>query len=154
MNRFVILAVTLVGANIALSAVGTAVMAQESRYVMQRAEGGFVRLDTQTGEMSLCQQQDEQIVCRLAADERRALEEEIALLEERVAKLEGSLSETEGGALRDRLPSDDEIDRTLGVMENMMRRFLGVIEEFENDMKDDQPGEAKPEKTNKKYSNG
>ena len=98
-----------------------------------------MRLDTQTGEMSLCRMQEEQIVCRLAADERRVFEDEITLLEERIDKLEEALA-TAGRTLDNGLPTEDEIDRTMGIMENMMRRFLGVIEEFEGRNSDGQAG--------------
>ncbi len=139
MNRFFGLLVS----GVAAFSIGSAVaLAQDGRYVMQRADDGFVRLDTQTGEMSLCRQQDEQFVCRMSADDRRALEAEIGLLEDRIARLEAEIADRGDG-----LPSEDEIDRTMGIMENMMRRFLGVIEEFENELREDKPGEALPEKT-------
>ncbi len=143
MNRFVVGTVLVVAAT-ALAA--PAAWADEGRFIMERAEGGFVRLDTQTGEMSLCKLQEEQIVCRLAADERRAFEDEIALLEERIDRLEETLA-AEGRSLDNGLPTEDEIDRTMGIMENMMRRFLGVIQEFEEEMSDEKAGKPLPDKT-------
>ena len=116
MNRFVRLGALGLGL---LAFGGAAALAEEGRYVMERIEGGVVRLDTETGEMSLCRQQGEQLVCRMAADEKLALEEEIAALEREL--------EAHG-----RLPTDNEIDRAMGIMEDMMRRFLDVIEEFED----------------------
>lgn len=139
MNRFI---VPLVSAAAVLSVGGSAALAQEGRYVMQRADDGFVRLDTETGEMSLCRKQDEQFVCRMSADDRRALEAEISLLEDRIARLESENSDR-----RDGLPTEDEIDRTMGIMENMMRRFMGVIEDFENELRKDEQDKTQPEKT-------
>ncbi|MCR9137795.1 MAG: hypothetical protein NXI27_17485 [Alphaproteobacteria bacterium] len=139
MNRFVAM---IASSTLLVSLSGPASLAQEGRYVMQRADDGFVRLDTQTGEMSLCRKQDEQFVCRMSADDRRALEAEIGLLEERIARLEA-----EGSDRRDGLTTEDEIDRTMGIMENMMRRFMGVIEEFESELRDETPDKAQPEKT-------
>ncbi len=134
MNRFVS------GSVLILATIGApAAWANDGRFIMERAEGGFVRLDTQSGEMSLCRMQEEQIVCRLAADERRVFEDEITLLEERIDRLEEALA-TEGRTLDNGLPTEDEIDRTMGIMENMMRRFLGVIEEFEGRKPDGQAG--------------
>lgn len=136
MNRFVSGTVLILG----LAAIGApTAWANEGRFIMERAEGGFVRLDTQTGEMSLCRMQEEQIVCRLSADERRVFEDEITLLEERIDRLEEALA-TEGRSLDNGLPTEDEIDRTMGIMENMMRRFLGVIEEFEGRKSDGSAG--------------
>ena len=75
MNRFVVGTALIFGfATIGVSPAS----ANEGRFIMERSEGGFVRPDTQTGEMSLCKLQEEQIICRLAADERRAFEDEIA----------------------------------------------------------------------------
>ena len=143
MNRFVVGTVLVFG----FAAIGaSAASANEGRFIMERAEDGFVRLDTQTGEMSLCKLQDQQIVCRFAADERRAFEEEITLLEERVDLLEETFA-TDGRTLDNGLPTEDEIDRTMGIIENMMRRFLGVIEEFEGKKPEEQAGKPLPDKT-------
>ena len=120
--------------------------AQENRFVMLPSEDGFVRLDTFTGEMSACSKAEGQIICRMAADERRALEEEIDLLEERIVALEEAL---ENGVAEPRngFPSDEEIDRTFGVMEKLMRRFLGVIEDFEKENKELETEETVPDRT-------
>lgn len=139
MNRFVAL---IASSALLVSVSGSAVLGQEGRYVMQRADDGFVRLDTQTGEMSLCRKQDEQFVCRMSADDRRALEAEISLLEDRIARLEAA-----NPGRGDDLATEDEIDRTMGIMENMMRRFMGVIEEFESELRNETPGKTQPEKT-------
>lgn len=123
-----------------------AAVAQEGRFVMERTENGFVRLDTFTGELSACSTTEGQIVCRMAADERLALEKEIDLLEDRIATLEEALDETPREH-DDGLPSDDEIDRTFGMMEQMMRRFLGIIEEFDQDNEPGPEASPSPEKT-------
>ncbi len=83
------------------------VQAQQGRFVMERTEGGFVRLDTFTGEMSVCNESDGQIVCRMAADERRALEEEIDLLEERITELENARTGESPGE-QGMLPTEEE----------------------------------------------
>lgn len=120
--------------------------AQQGRFVMERTDGGFVRLDTFTGEMSVCTEAEGQIVCRMAADERRALEEEIDLLEERIAEIERDRS-GEPAEEQSALPSDEEIDRTFGIMEQMMRRFLGIIEDFEQESEKQKTSPPGPEKT-------
>ncbi|WP_419909428.1 hypothetical protein [Hoeflea sp.] len=131
MNQFFVLG-TVGAACVALLLASAPVNAQENRFVIEPSGNGFVRLDSHTGEMSVCSETEGQMVCRMAADERRALEEEIDLLEERIAALERALDET-GTDRESMFPTDEEIDRTFGVMENLMRRFLGVIEEFEKD---------------------
>ena len=94
----------------------------EQRYQLQRTDDGYARIDTRTGEVSTCTEQGDQLVCRMAADERSALMEEIAALESRVAALETS------GVGR-ALPTDEEVDRAVGMMERMMRGFLGIVRE-------------------------
>ena len=94
------------------------------RYQLQRTESGFARIDTQTGEVSTCTERGEQLVCRMAADERSALIEKIDELEERVVALEGS------GVGR-ALPSDAEMDRAIGLMERFMRGFVGIVRDLD-----------------------
>lgn len=138
--------IVVLAATIGLALGVSAATAQEGRFVMERTENGFIRLDTFTGELSACSTAEGQIVCRMAADERLALEEQIDLLEERIATMEEAMSETP----RDRdsgLPSNEEIDRTFGMMEQMMRRFLGIIEDLDQDKNSGPETNPAPEKT-------
>lgn len=94
------------------------------RYAMQQTPDGFLRLDTRTGKVSLCSVKDGSARCVLAADEREAYEREIASL--RDAAKRGSKSAEASGP---RLPTDAEIDRTLGVMEKLWRGMVRIIGE-------------------------
>lgn len=106
--------------------------AEPGRYVMEPVEGGFVRMDTRTGEMSLCAFEGEDVVCRLGADERDAFFEALDVLEARIAVLERRLNGGAGAAIaREGLPDPEEFERGLGYMEQFMRRFMDVLEEFE-----------------------
>lgn len=108
--------------------------AQEAeRYRLEKTAEGYVRMDTQTGAMSLCEERSGQLVCRVAADERTALQDEIEglqnsirSLDQRVAKLEGSLA----AKLESSLPSEEEFDRTLGYMERFLRSFMGIVKDL------------------------
>jgi hypothetical protein len=62
-----------------------------NRFTLEKTGNGFVRMDTETGEMSICTEREGQLVCRLAADERRAFEETLSDLSDRVAALEQRL---------------------------------------------------------------
>lgn len=139
-------AIVVLATGIGLALGAATAAAQEGRFIMERTEDGIVRLDTLTGELSACSVVEGQVVCRMAADERRALEEQIDLLEERIAAMEQAITEAPsepGGGL----PSNEEIDRTFGMMEQMMRRFLGIIEEFDQDDVPDPDPLPGPEKT-------
>ena len=120
-----------------------------NRYTMEKTDNGFVRLDTLTGEMSICTQKDGQLVCRLAADERRAFEETLSDLSARVENLESrldALAPPDDGA---EIPDEAELDRALGAMEKMMRRFFGMVEELQKDFdtKPTIPPEPVPDRT-------
>ena len=119
----------------------------EGRYRMEKTETGFVRLDTASGDVSLCREQDGQIVCRMAADERAAFEKELDLLAKRVEALEkgGVSGQT---AAKPALPTDEEIDRTMTIMEKMMQRFMGIVKNLEDGKEDAAPGkDTDPQKT-------
>lgn len=116
------------------------------RYRLEKTENGYVRMDTATGEMSLCEERGGQLVCKIAAEERAAFQDEIDRLqtkldglEERVAKLEARPE-----IPKVLVPSEEEFDRSMDLMEKFFRRFMGIAKDFEKDK--DQP-EAQPQKT-------
>jgi len=106
--------------------------AEPGRFVLDRLPGGIVRLDTHTGAMSLCTEKDGALICRMGADERSAYEEQLDLLEKRVAALEGKVASGDAPASR-AMPSEEEMDRSIGMMERFMRSFFGLIREFESE---------------------
>ncbi len=67
------IAVMLIGGSLGLAAGARAEEPAPGRYAMQKSDTGIARLDTQTGEVSLCQEKDGQLVCRMAADQRARL---------------------------------------------------------------------------------
>ena len=109
----------------------TAQAADSDRFQLERSGDHFVRLDRQTGAMSLCEEKEGTLVCRMAADERAAYEDELDRLSERVTALE------QGGLASKALPSDAEIDRSISIMERMMKSFMGMVKEFQADEKTD-----------------
>lgn len=116
-----------------LSLVTPAAVAQEAnaeRYTLEKSDSGFVRLDRQTGAVTLCTEDQGTLTCRMAADERAAYDEDLARLEKRVEALERQLAD--GTAARSgELPSDAEIDRSIGIMERFMRAFFNLVQEFQ-----------------------
>ncbi|WP_104662774.1 hypothetical protein [Ensifer adhaerens] len=123
-------AILLFGIGLALAGGASAQEQAPGRYSMQKSETGIARLDTQTGEVSLCQEKDAQLVCRMAADERAAFEQELDLLTKRVEALEKAAKAGESVAKQD-LPAEEEIDRAMGIMERMMRRFMDIVKDLE-----------------------
>lgn len=98
----------------------------QQRFQLERTDRGIVRLDTETGAITTCRDENDELTCRMAPDERAAYETELNLLEKRVTALEERLSQTPP----DRLPSDAEVDRSLSIMERFMRTFMGIVREF------------------------
>ncbi|MGO4480339.1 hypothetical protein [Rhizobium pisi] len=95
-----------------------------SRFQLERSGDHFVRLDRQTGAMSICQDKDGALVCRMAADERAAYEDELDRLSKRATALEQNTAQRA-------LPSDAEVDRSISIMERMMKSFMGMVKEFQ-----------------------
>ncbi len=129
----------------ALAALATAgAHAQDTeRYRLEKTENGFVRMDTQTGAMSTCQDKDGQLVCRMAADERSAfqdevdrLQDQVKALDDRVAKLENSLSQR----LESSLPSEEDFNKTMSYMERFFHGFMDIVKEMNRE-------DATPQKT-------
>lgn len=106
--------------------------AQDDRYAIERTEDGYVRLDTRTGQTSLCSEQSGQLVCRLAVDDREALQDDLDALQERLAAVEERLSALEGVPAAG-LPTEDEFEQGLSYMEQFFRRFMGIVRDLEEE---------------------
>lgn len=113
-----------------------AASAGEPGYVLEKTPDGYIRMDKRTGEMSICAERRGDLVCRMAADERMAMQDEmerlqgdVKMLEDRVSKLENSLA----ARVEQSLPTEEDFDRTMGYMERFFRRFMDIVKDFEKD---------------------
>ncbi len=143
------------------------------RFAMQVVEGGFIRLDTQTGTMSFCRKEGSEWRCELAQDDARKAIEEIAALKQRNAALESELAAalagkgTSGSAknLPDlgpqadgngagpdkpglKLPSEQDVDQAVGYFERLVRKFQDVLKRLEKEQPD-APTPAPPDTSRK-----
>ena len=109
------------------------------RFKMQKVDGGFLRLDAQTGQVSFCREKSSNWTCDTVADDRAALEAEIKRLSDRVAQLE---KQTNDPAQRFRTPSDQEIEQVMGFFEKMMKRFRGVVENLKKEWETEAPNKG------------
>ena len=119
-----------------------AALAQQSeeRYRLERTEDGYVRMDTLTGAMTLCQERGGELACRPAsqtgetgsanvaagtsgAAEIEALRQQVAELEKRVQALESN-----GGVLD--VPLEQEFEQSLNFMERFFRRFIDIVKDL------------------------
>lgn len=102
------------------------------RYQLERTQNGYVRLDTETGRMSLCEERSGRLVCRVAAEEREAHDRDLDALAARIEALEARIAALEAARQPSAgLPSEEEFEQTLGYMERFFRRFMGIVNDFE-----------------------
>ncbi len=133
----------------------TSAMAQTSdrpgRYSMAPAAGGgFARLDTETGQISICQPRGGEWACsameddgrKLRADndrlaiENRRLKEELRRYEDAAVGSPGRLgkdprAERHGGQLT--LPSEQDLDNAFSYVERMLKKFREKLKDLEDD---------------------
>lgn len=109
---------------------------ETDRYRLEKSANGYVRMDTQTGAMSICEERSGQLVCKMATDERAAFQDEVdrlqtsmKALDERVSKLENSLS----ARLESQLPSEEDFDKTMSYMERFLRGFMGIVKDLDKE---------------------
>lgn len=107
-----------------------------NRYTMEKTDDGIVRMDTATGEMSLCHERNGRLDCgTMAGEERGVLEDRIDRLEGRLSAMEKEIADLKAGGAG-ALPSDKDLDRAMGVMEDFMRRFFNMVDGLNRDFKD------------------
>lgn len=120
-------------------------MSEDSRYQLKQKDDVFVRLDKKTGTMSVCRLSGDNLVCRMAADDREALVEELDGLQERIARLENentrqprNLQNRERQRERHRdwhdYPLEEEIDEAVEYSGRVIRKFFDVMKELREDM--------------------
>ncbi len=99
--------------------------AVNGRYTMTPVAGGFLRLDTRSGQVSLCMVAAGQAQCRSSADERAALEAEIGRLAEENAALKAQAPKAAPSAQED--ADDRKFDHALDRAEKFMRRMMQLF---------------------------
>jgi|GEM_PF-573392 len=103
MHRISLVA-TLILTAAAFSIPAAAQKALSGRYSMHKTDTGFIRLNTQSGTISVCQYTKSEWVCKIVADDARKLESKIAALEKRNAKLEAEIRQLREGKDRRDMP--------------------------------------------------
>ncbi len=99
----------------------------DERYTLEKSANGYVRMDKQTGEMSICQEQSGQLICKLAADERSAFESEVDRLQGSVEALEKRVTSLEADK-KSYLPTDQDVDKSIDTMQRFLRGFFDIVE--------------------------
>jgi hypothetical protein len=105
---------------------------ENGRYSMTPVQDGFLRLDTRTGAVAMCRVVNGAPECRLAADERAALENEIGRLQAENRDLRLKAPGPSAANPRSGLPSDQDMDRALSFAERFMRGMMRIMREEGN----------------------
>ncbi|MBA5779145.1 hypothetical protein H2509_18610 [Stappia sp. F7233] len=131
----------------------------KDRYSLSETGDGFLRLDRQSGRVSLCKKVNDAWRCVPLPDAERALEEEIAALaienerltarnrelEAKILAIGRSAEEAMGGLngkearpSPDGLSAEDEkqLDRALDFTEKAMRRFFGLMQSLREELEE------------------
>jgi hypothetical protein len=117
---------------VALAVSATPALSQTTgRFTFQPVEGGMMRLDTETGHVSHCTKAGDSFACRSIADDRAALQDEIDRLrrENEELRLSAGKPGNPGVTGRLQLPSEEDIDKAMGLFEKMMRRMMKTFNE-------------------------
>jgi hypothetical protein len=148
-----------------VAVVGTAeVLAQASaqpsggRFTMHPVEGGALRLDTDTGQVSQCRPREGgQWLCQSLPDERAALEKEIERLNGENKELQSAVKRLEelaglppeprsrerhagkgndkpepGFGGMNRLPTEQDVDQVMSYLRGMLKKFKEKLREFDD----------------------
>jgi hypothetical protein len=122
----------------------------DARYSFNRIDDGYLRLDGRTGQVSICAQRSAGWACQAVADERTALEAEIARLQGENAALKkdliarnlplpGTVRPEPPGAKpeepRLELPGDADLNKVMTFVEKVWRRLVDMIVTLQKDMK-------------------
>lgn len=140
---------------IGLAMVGAIVLAQArqnrelspERFSINEQDGGVVRVDKTSGQVSFCDVKKSNVICRLGADERDAYEVELERLNERIAVLEKRVEHSPAqtkrpkqevpGIARKDSQFDKEFDKAMDFAESTMRRFFGMVQNLKKDFEGD-----------------
>jgi hypothetical protein len=112
------------------------------RYSFSKVAEGFLRLDTQTGEVALCSRQTVGWACLAAPEDRAVLENEIARLRRQNGALKNELvsrglplppgimpepSDDRGRDLTWRLPDNADVERVMALVGRVWHRLVEAI---------------------------
>jgi hypothetical protein len=122
------------------------------RYTMHKSDDGFVRLDTRTGAVALCQKSESGWSCKdmagsmnQSADDLESLRAKNKELKAEVARLEEllGLRGQRQSRSRDRdtfkLPSEEEVDKALNYFDRMLKKFQDRLNRLEKKSDKDKP---------------
>lgn len=144
MKRFVKTSLVLTVIAVASMATAAAQDNRPGRYTMHKTEDGLVRLDTETGAVSVCRKVDNNWRCEAMVGAPADTSQEMAKLRRENAELRAEIKRMEDdlglNGNRDRsttskrefkLPTEQEVDQALNYFERMLRKFQDRLKRLE-----------------------
>jgi hypothetical protein len=132
------------------AAPGTTPDSENGRYSFNQTADGVLRLDSRSGQVSLCAKRAAGWACESVPDERAALETEIGRLQDEnvtlkkemiargVALPNGVRSPDRTAERKDELilkiPSDADLDRVMTFFEKMWRRLVDMVQRTQKEL--------------------
>ena len=120
-----------------------------SRYSFNRVSDGFLRLDNVSGQVAFCSPHTVGWVCEAVAEDRAALEKEIARLHDEVTSLRQEVASLRAPPPPPRPPADltppgkdnsvqlrEDLGRARVALSYAWRRFVDLVVSFQKDMLD------------------
>jgi len=117
---------------------------QAGRFSMQATENGMLRLDTQTGAVSICTFRDDSWSCARIDDDSEALDARLRemtgenrKLHDEIARLRSELEArpadgtAEPGNSRSAIPNEEELEKAFSFLERMLKKFKGLVEDLD-----------------------
>lgn len=127
------------------------------RFTMSPVEGGFLRLDKQTGAVAMCAKSASEWACKPVDDQtadgslrRSGIEAENRALRDRVKELEDQLASRPpgpphldgppgDGPAGSQLPSEEEVDQALDYMSRVYKKIRDHIRELDKPIPPNEP---------------
>ncbi len=123
---------------------GNAAPQQAARFSVIETANGFLRLDQENGSISICKEENGQMICKVGADERRAYQVEIDRINQQLDKIKIRLDALEGRKSAAKLDPDaskakeeDEFNRALKFADKAFRHFFGMVKELKKEEQKD-----------------
>lgn len=143
MMRVMLVGLSLLAAGTTLSFAQDRSFDGDDRFTVTEVDGGVLRVDRHSGEVSLCKSRSGDWTCELLADDRDAMLREIEdlrrenrSLRRQLARLDADHADRRRNEFAqprnddddDSFPTRDEIDEAMDSFEYMMERLLGATE--------------------------
>lgn len=133
--------------------------AASGRYQMTPIENGFMRLDTETGAVSICKNQSGKVACEAAEDSTSRYTDEIKSLKKENGKLKAEVDRLEQhfglgpdkkGKPNDlqppvppdsnfKVPQKEDVDQMFNYIEGMLNKFRERLRRLEREPKPETP---------------